>query len=268
MHDVIPLVLKDQEYINSKNTWFMKFIKSLNSNDYYICNSEYTKQDFLKHVPAIDKNKIYTSLLACENKFCTQSENIINEAKEKLGIKGKYALCIGNIEPRKNQIRVVRTFIKFLEKNNIKDLSLVITGTNWSLYIDKVESEIPQKYLDKIILTGYVEDKYLPALYSGAEWFIYTSQYEGFGLPLLEAMSCGCPVIASNSTSLPEVVGDAGIMVDYDSDEQHIKAYEMYYFNKELTQQNRLKGIERAKYFSWKKCTNKITEIMQNVVSK
>ena len=87
--------------------------------------------------------------------------------------------------------------------------------------------------------------------------------YEGFGLPPLEAMSCGCPVITSNNSSLPEVVGDAGIMIDWDSDEQHIKAYENYYFNKELREQNRQKGLERAKQFSWSKCANEILDVIR-----
>ena len=108
-------------------------------------------------------------------------------------------------------------------------------------------------YSDKIIKAGYIDDEDLAPLYSGAEWFVYTSQYEGFGLPPLEALACGCPVITSNNSSLPEVVGDAGIMIDWDSDEQHIKAYEDYYFHPELREQNRQKGLIRAKQFSWEK---------------
>ena len=104
----------------------------------------------------------------------------------------------------------------------------------------------------------------MAALYSGAEWFVYTSQYEGFGLPPLEAMQCGTPVITSNNSSLPEVVGDAGIMVDYDSLEQHIKAYGDYYFNEDLRKQNAAKGIERAKQFSWEKAADIILQEFRN----
>jgi glycosyltransferase involved in cell wall biosynthesis len=112
-------------------------------------------------------------------------------------------------------------------------------------------------------LIGYVDDEDVPALYSGAEWFVYTSQYEGFGLPPLEAMSCSCPVITSNSSSLPEVVGDAGVMIDYDSDEQHIRAYENYYFNPQLRAEYSEKGLARAKLFSWKKCTDLMVDTMK-----
>ena len=114
----------------------------------------------------------------------------------------------------------------------------------------------------KILKIGYVDDSDQAALYSGALFFVYTSQYEGFGLPPLEAMSCGTPIITSNNSSLPEVVGQAAIMIDYDDDEAHIKAYESYYYNENLRQENSKKGLERAKLFSWKKCADiMITEM-------
>ena len=100
---------------------------------------------------------------------------------------------------------------------------------------------------------GYVDDEDLPIFYSFAQWFVFTSQYEGFGLPPLEAMQCGCPVITSNTSSLPEVVGDAGIMIDWDNDNQHVAAYEKYYFDEKLRMLNSKKGLQRAKLFSWNK---------------
>ena len=92
--------------------------------------------------------------------------------------------------------------------------------------------------------------------------------YEGFGLPPLEAISCGCPVIVSNNSSLPEVVGEAGIMIDYDSDEQHIKAYESYYFNENLRKENSQKGLERAKLFSWEKCVDAMVDFIKANIDK
>lgn len=144
----------------------------------------------------------------------------------------------------------------------------VLGGGHWNYFIEKLEQEIKNlsDCRDKIIKIGYVDDEDLPALYSGAEWFTYTSMYEGFGLPPLEAMSCGCSVITSNNSSLPEVVGNAAIMIDWDSDEQHIQAYEKYYFDNGLRMLNRTKGLERAKQFSWEKCTNEILEVMENAI--
>ena len=151
-------------------------------------------------------------------------------------------------------------------KNKINDLVFVLGGGQWDWFIEKLENEIDNlgEYKNKIIRAGYVDDADLAALYSGAQWFVYTSQYEGFGLPPLEAMQCGCPVITSNNSSLPEVVGDAGVMIDWDNDEQHVNAYEQYYFNNDLRRSYAAKGLERAREFSWQKTANlMITEMMK-----
>ena len=142
----------------------------------------------------------------------------------------------------------------------------VLGGAHWSDFIGKLESEIKDfgEYKDKILRAGYIADEDLPALYSGAEFFVYTSQYEGFGLPPLEAMACGTPVIASNNSSLPEVIGDAGQMIDWDSDEQHIAAYEKYYFDKKYRDEMAQKGLERSKMFSWKNTV----DIIINAIKK
>ena len=131
--------------------------------------------------------------------------------------------------------------------------------------IFKIGALNPELYDQYIIYAGYVNDEDLPTLYSNAEWFVFTSQYEGFGLPPLEAMQCGCPVITSNNSSLPEVVGDAGLMIDWDSDEQHVEAYEKYYFDKALREEKRRKGLERAETFSWKKTSDEIVCVMNQI---
>ncbi|MFQ6704222.1 MAG: glycosyltransferase family 4 protein, partial [Alphaproteobacteria bacterium] len=178
----------------------------------------------------------------------------------------KYVFSLCTLEPRKNLIRAVKTFIEFIKKNKIDDMVFVLGGAHWDKFIIKLEKEIQDfgNYKDKIIRAGYIDDEDLAALYSSAEWFVYTSQYEGFGLPPLEAMKCGCPVITSNNSSLPEVVGDAGIMIDWDSDEQHIAAYEKYYFDKKYRDSMAKKGLERSKQFSW----DKTVDIIINDINK
>ena len=267
LHDTIPLLLTNyHEEALMEGAWFRVLLDSLNSEDYYIANSDQTRKDFLKFYPIIDSTKIKTVMLACDEKFKPFDYASIEKTKEKYNIQNKkYIFSLCTLEPRKNLIRAVKSFIEFIRKNNIDDLYFVLGGGHWDKFIGVLESEISDLglYKDKIIKIGYVEDEDLAPLYSGAEWFVYTSQYEGFGLPPLEAMSCGCPVITSNNSSLPEVVGDAGIMIDWDSDEQHIKAYEQYYYNKDLTEENIQKGLERAKLFSWTKTVNTIVEIMK-----
>ncbi len=267
LHDVIPLVFPEMtKGANSTKGWFRKISDSITSSNYYFANSEYTKRDFIKHFSNIDQNKFYTTLLACNENFYPRNNEEIIKAKNKynIPIDKKYLFSLCSIDPRKNLIRILKTYSEFINKHNIDDLYFVIGGGHYETFIDEFEKEVNNIKIDKgkILEIGYVDDEDLPALYSGAEWFVYTSMYEGFGLPPLEAMSCGCPVITSNNTSLPEVVGDAGIMIDWDSDEQHIQAYEQYYFNNELREKNRKKGLDRAKQFSWEKCA---TEILNTI---
>ncbi len=268
LHDVVPLMLPNLNPDSRQDSWYSKLINQINKNDYYFTNSENTKQDFLKYCPQIDPNKITTTLLACDEKFKPANIEEIKKAKEKYNIptNKKYIFSLCTLEPRKNLIKAVKTFIKFIQKNNIEDLIFVLGGGQWDYFIVQLEQEINnfKEYKDKIIKAGYIDDEDLAPLYSGAEWFIYTSQYEGFGLPPLEAMSCGCPVITSNNSSLPEVVGDAGIMIDWDSDEQHIQAYEKYYFDSNLRKENSQKGLLRAKKFSWKNCVDQMLNKMGN----
>ena len=264
LHDLIPLILPEYQDNWKRGKWLYDLCETLNHDNHYFANSEYTRKDFLKYYPQIAPEKIKTTLLACDEKFKPSEENV-EEVKKKYGIPDdkKYVFSLCTLEPRKNLLRITTTFIEFLKKNEIKDLVFVLGGGHKNDFVFQLRQLVKDFGEDKIIKIGYVDDEDLPALYSGAEWFTYTSMYEGFGLPPLEAMSCGCPVIASNSSSLPEVVGNAGILVDWDSNQQHIEAYEKYYFNPQLRKANREKGLARAKEFSWAKCVNTMVEAMK-----
>lgn len=260
LYDITPILYPEYFSIeNKKDYWFTNLAKSLNSEDYYFTISEYTRKDFLEHFPQLDPAKVIPTLLACSDNFKPEKEKTKDVLKKyKLPTDKKYIFSLCTLEPRKNLIRAVKCFIEFVNKNDIKDMVYILGGGSWDGFIEKMENEIPdfEKYKHLILRAGYIDDEDLAPLYSGAEWFVYTSEYEGFGLPPLEAMSCECPVITSNNSSLPEVVGNCGIMIDFDSDEQHIKAYEDYYYNYNYRKENAIKGFKRAKTFSWKKCAD------------
>jgi glycosyltransferase involved in cell wall biosynthesis len=112
-----------------------------------------------------------------------------------------------------------------------------------------------------------VDDADVNVLYSNSLFFAYISKYEGFGMPPLEAMQAGTPVITSNNSSLPEVVGDAAIMIDCESEEQCVKAFETLYYNENLREDYIKKGIERAKLFTWKKTVGKMSEAIISQLS-
>lgn len=271
LYDIMPLLYPKLNPASAKGSWFMELMASLNIADSYFAISEYTKQELIKHLPYLNKNKITVTPLAADKIFCPQKdEETIRRvlAEYKIPSDKKYIFSLCTLEPRKNLLRTVKTFLEFINKHDINDLIFVLGGAHWKEFLPKLKKALNAKggLKDKIRYIGYVKDKDLPSLYSAAEWFVYTSSYEGFGLPPLEAMACGCPVIASDSTSLLEVVGDAAQKIAYNSDEAHIKAYENYYFNQSYRKEMAEKGLKRAAKFSWDKTALVMAETMKKTL--
>ena len=168
---------------------------------------------------------------------------------------GPFILSICTLEPRKNLDRLIQAFENLIQQQNLNDLSLVLVG-NKGLRSDQLMNSVKggEAIKKRIIVTGYVADNDLAPLYTEAYMFVYPSLYEGFGLPPLEAMQCGTPVITSNSTSLPEVIGDAGIMINPEDTDALCQAMWKLYSQPALHQELSEKSIKRAAGFSWKRC--------------
>lgn len=248
----VPLVKRIIESSNSKDRFFFDSLSAKNDGKYFFST-------------ITDENSVVVHLAANKNFKRVLDNQILDRVKKKYKIpsKKKYLFSLCTVEPRKNLIRSVRCFLEFISKHNINDLVWVMGGGHWDYFINELKKNNVRWNPNFIIQAGYIDDEDLPVLYSNAEWFVYTSQYEGFGLPPLEAMQCGCPVITSNNSSLPEVVGNAGMMIDWDSDDQHIEAYEKYYFDENLRKEFSRKGLERAKLFSWEKTADEIVDVMK-----
>lgn len=261
IHDVTPI-------IDNMLDWGNEIFTHLDEDYIYFTNSNYSKLDLIKYSNGfVNENRVHVTLLGYDKRFKKKELNDFIRNKYNIPKDKKYVFALCGLHPRKNLVRNIITFFKFINKNNIKDMIFIMGGYHSEDFINTFYDEI-KEYKDQIIQLGYVDDEDVPYLYSGAQWFIYTSQYEGFGLPPLEAMACGCPVITSNNTSLPEVVGDAGIMIDWDSDEQHISAYEKYYFDEEYRKEMSKRGLERSKLFSWENCVNSTLNIICNNYNK
>lgn len=269
LYDAIPALFS---WCDQKGWWkfYSKFMKDYGRNSHFFCISSRTKSDFQKFFPELNERQMSVAHLAAGENFVNKCDANLQECvKSKYGIpKGKkYVFSLCTLEPRKNLIRAVRTFIQFVRKNDISDLVWVMGGGHWDSFINLLKNELDDLDVKNVLYRiGYVDDEDLPTLYSGAEWFVYTSLYEGFGLPPLEAMQCGCPVIVGNNSSLPEVVGDAGLLIDSDSDEQHIASYEKYYYNSIFRKEMVCKGLNRAKMFSWEKTASSLVKSMQKDV--
>lgn len=179
--------------------------------------------------------------------------------REQYGIRGDYILGVGSIQPRKNLVRLIDAFARLLASRGEDRLpKLVLVGKKAWLFGETLRAVEDRGLANSIIFTGYVPESDLPALYSGALCFVYPSYFEGFGLPPLEAMQCGTPVITGNKTSLPEVVGDAAVMVDPFDVEEIGAALSRLIDSSELRSTLRAKGLDHARKFSWRE-TAKLT---------
>lgn len=251
IHDIIPIF--ENGMPKTPKDWYYKIYSTINENDFYLTNSECTKKDVLKYFPFIKESHIKTTLLGANNEFYPiKTEN-----------KDKYIFSLCTLGKRKNLVFGIKNFFAFIEKHNIHDLKLVLGGGVWKKFENELDTILNKYDRSKIILTGYIKENELRNYFSNALCFIYPSLYEGFGLPVLEAMQCGCPVITSNVSSLPEVIGDAGIQINPESDEEMIKAYERMYFDKNFREDCSKKGLERSKEFSWEKCTLELLEFIK-----
>ncbi len=234
---------------------------SIRRADRIITISEFSKRQIMKHY-GIDEKKITIVPCAADNKKyypMTDCDSKIRKTAEKYGVNGDYFLYLGNLEPRKNIVRLISAYD--IAKKQKSDLpKLVLAGGKGWLY-KEIFAKVNELGLENdVIFTGYVADDDAALLMNGAKAFCFPSIYEGFGMPPLEAMSCGVPVIVSDRSSLPEVVDDCGIKVDPYSEEDIANAL-IRMCNEEFASEQRKMSIEQAKKFNWKNSA----EILKNV---
>jgi glycosyltransferase involved in cell wall biosynthesis len=211
-----------------------------------------------------------THLGASNNFYKENNTDKIQAALDKYKIpQGRYILGLSTLEPRKNTAHLIRCFFKILSENRYDDDYLVLAGSKGWLYEEIFQTvNSSSKLKNKVIFTGFIDDEDISKVYSGASFFVYPSLYEGFGLPPLEAMQCGIPVITSNNSSLPEVVGNAGIMVDATDEEQLCHAMSQLLDDSNLRNQLSIQALQQAQKFSWEKCAFETLTIYQHILEK
>lgn len=214
----------------------------------------------------IPDEKIVVTYLGVDTKFQPmRSTSEEHRAAAKYGINGRYLLAVGNLQPRKNMVRLIKAYTRLRNARPEIDHKLVIVGKKaWKF--DPILSFIKSsRWVDDIILTDYVPDEDLRILYARAGLFVYPSIYEGFGLPPLEAMACGTPVVVSDRSSMPEVVGDAGIKVDPFDVDRLAAAMAGILLEPEVAKWYEERGLQRVKQFSWSKCASATMNIYEEI---
>ena len=240
-----------------------KYRKMLSASDRIIAVSIHTKKDLIQHF-SVSPEKIDVVHHGVEERFRARSREETQAFLDRLGIGPRYLLYVGCIEARKNLNRLLEAFSRVKQDGNTS-LELVMAG-NTGEGAQEVFRTISRLGLEKDVrILGYVQQEDLPFLYSGAEIFLFPSLYEGFGLPVLEAMACGTPVITSNLTSLPEVAGEAALLVDPYRVESSASAVKSLLEDPSLRQAHVRKGIVRAGEFTWEKAAAQTLEIYRQV---
>ncbi|MFH1486891.1 MAG: glycosyltransferase family 1 protein [Chloroflexota bacterium] len=229
-----------------------------------IAISENTKRDIV-HYLKTDPDRIRVIPLAASEEFRPDIDlKEVATLLHRYSIDREYILYVGPLHARKNVLRLIDA-LALLKTEKGAQPRLVIAGKKG--WIPKEVMRHIAPVADSITLTGFISPQELPLFYAGASAFVMPSLFEGFGLPVLEAMACGTPVIAARSSSLPEVAGDAALMVDPESVRDIADAIERLAGDKELQRELRQKGLARAKQFSWQRTAAETMALLEEVAS-
>lgn len=231
--------------------------------DRIVAVSESTRQDLIR-IYGLPAQKITAISLGVGEEFLRLSADTSVRAKNKYNLPDQFILYFGTLEPRKNLIGLIKSYEIFRSRNNAHFLKLVIAGRPGWLYKEIIGAAKDSPYSEDIFLTGFIDPVDKVYLYNLASFFVYPSFFEGFGFPPLEAMACGVPVICSHTSSLPEVVGNAALMIDPYNFDEIAWAMGQLWNNQVLRQELISRGLARAKRFSWDVCAKKTLEILKN----
>ncbi|OAS20525.1 glycosyltransferase family 4 protein [Paenibacillus oryzisoli] len=233
--------------------------------DHILTISEFSKRSFMKYFPYYPEERISVVYLGSRPTLTKVTNvTIIQEVQKKFGLTDSFWLGVGTIEPRKNYRLLLEAYAQLVEEQAEPKPLYIAGGKGW------MEQDIQDRInelgvADKIKFLGYVSDEELSVLYSKCFAFIYPSLYEGFGLPVLEAMSCGAPVITSNTSSIPEVIGRAGILIDPTDVNSLLIAMRNLESNNELRSELIEKSVGQAQKFSWRTAAQQMLDIYHKV---
>ncbi len=275
VHDVSFRVHPD--LFLAKDRWILNALvpRSMRQAASVIAVSESTRRDILRFYPKVPKDNVRVVLEAADARFRPPEggqETARTMANKRLGLDDRpYLLAVGVLQPRKNLTLLLDAFallkLGLKIEGNPPPHRLVIAGKRgWLDDTDAQLAALPEEVTRDIALAGYVADDDLPTLYGGADALCYPSRYEGFGLPPLEAMACGCPVLCSRASSLPEVVGDAGILLPPDDSDAWARALGKLLSAPPILARWRARGPERAALFSWEKAARETLEVYKECV--
>jgi glycosyltransferase involved in cell wall biosynthesis len=263
IHDLMPLTHADQ-YSGRDVADFRRSVPRIaREADALIAVSQHTKEMIVERL-SVAPERIVVVHHGVDETFCPAPAAAVTELRRKLGLVRPYILFVGTAEPRKNLLRLIDAFA-LLRRDVLQEFDLVLAGkAAWGS--QRIRERIAAHALEsQVFLPGHIGSADLPALYTGAAVFVLPSLAEGFGMPLLEAMACGVPVVASNTTALPEVYGDAALGFDPTSTEALTNALEHVLGDTSLRADLVARGFRRASHFSWEDSARKTRDVLEAV---
>lgn len=239
---------------------------SVRRADCVLADSENTRRDAIELLD-LPPERVRTIYCGVEPRFCPIDDTEqLERVRARYHLPARFVLSLGTIQPRKNYGALIRAFANLATQDLVaRDLSLVIVGGKGWLYQDVFQAVSDLGLQDRVLLPGFVDDVDLPALYNLAEYFVFPSLYEGFGLPPLEAMACATPVIVADNSSLPEVVGDAGLLVDAGDVDAIGGAMQRLAGDTALRHTLVERGLRQARQFTWEKAAQALLETYEEV---
>jgi glycosyltransferase involved in cell wall biosynthesis len=267
-HDLIPLVYPQYFSATQRLIYRLANALALKTVSMTIVVSQATKADLLRYF-RFDPQRITIIPEAADRHFCPQPPERIAAARNKYVLPERYVLYLGSNKPHKNLVCLVQAWQMENVKHPMSNTKLVIAGQWDGRYTEarRLVEELGMK--NQVIFAGAVEENDLPALYSGAELFVFPSLYEGFGLPVLEAMACGTPVVCSSASSLPEVAGNAAILVPSPTQVDTLAAaIGQVLREEELRQVMRQDSLAQAARFSWERTAYETLAVYEHRILK
>jgi glycosyltransferase involved in cell wall biosynthesis len=249
--------------------------RSVERADLVLADSQSTKNDLIELL-GVSPDKIKVVYAGVESRFRPmQGEMALQRVRKRYGLDLPFILSLGTLEPRKNLTGLIEAYALMRASSRAgfytcqgagdRELKLVIAGGKGWLY-DEIFARVEELGLSgQVIFPGFIADEDLPALYNLAELFVFPSLYEGFGLPPLEAMACGTPVVTSDRPSLPEVVGEAGLMVEATDSQALAEAMERVLTDEDLRREMREKGLKQAAKFTWEEAAGKLLDVYKRL---
>ena len=232
--------------------------------DRIIAISQQTKTDLMDYF-SIPEERIRVIHPAHRRIYYPERDvEVIRGVLERLGVFHNFILFVGSLEPRKNLKTLLQAYATYVTRHAGEELLVIAGGKGW-LNDDLSQVAAELGIAQRVKFLGYVQEADLRVLYSAAKLFVYPSIYEGFGLPPLEAMACGAPVITSNTSALPEVVGDAALLIDPHNSEVLCQAMQTVLCDDELRMKMRQQSLARAKLFSWEQTAGATLAVYEEV---